>query len=291
MAARLSVIVAGSREAGPPAGLMASLRPRVATGEVEVILVTTRVGVVAAEPGVRVLRCPDGATIPELRLAGLRVASAPLVALTEDFCSPVPGWADALMEARARGVADVLAGPVARQAGSAADWALTLIEYGRHFRTAPEGPVEDVPSINVAYDAACLAKALELHATGFYEVEIHARLKAQGARMWRVPEAVMVDENSKTLAEAVRGQFHHGRLYGGGRFSKRPIPSRLLHLAVTPAVPLVLLARIAPGTWAAGRGAQLVRALPALTLLLLAWTMGEATGTIAGEGGSRRRWL
>jgi hypothetical protein len=260
------------------------------TGEVEVILATTRDAGDATEPGVRVLRCAEGATIPELRLAGVRVAVAPLIALTEDFCAPVPGWADALLAAWARGVADVLAGPVARQDGRAADWALTLIEYGRYFCTTPEGPVKDVPSINVAYDAVRLGEALGPHATGFYEVEVHARLRAEGARMWRVPQAVMVDENRMPLSEALHAQFHHGRLYGGDRFAKRPILSRLLHLAVTPTVPLVLLARIAPGTCAAGRGTQLVRALPALALLLLAWAIGEATGTLAGEGGSRRRW-
>ncbi|MEB3165820.1 MAG: hypothetical protein VKO65_04045 [Cyanobacteriota bacterium] len=184
----------------------------------------------------------------------------------------------------------MLAGPVSRQSGGAADWALTLIEYGRYFRVAPEGPIADVPSINVAYDADHLDKALGPDATGFYEVEVHARLRTDGARMWRVPAAVMVDDNRRPLAEAVLAQFHHGRLYGGQRSTRRSIPSRLLHLALTPAIPLVLLARIAPETWAAGRGSQLIRALPALALLLLAWAVGEATGTLAGEGDSHRHW-
>ena len=287
---KLSVVVAGSRPEGPPPGLHRVLGPLARAGEMEVIIATARTDPEEARGYARVVPCKPGATIPAMRLAGVRAAVAPLVALTEDFCAPVEGWAESLLEARARTDAAVLGGPVTRGGGSAADWALTLIEYGRYFRREPEGTVEDLSSINAAYDAARLRAALGEDATELYEVEIHATLRAGGARFWRVPGAVMQDESHQPFARAVSGQFHHGRYYGSGRVEHRSLGARLLRAALTPAVPAVLFGRIVREASAAGHLPQVARAMPALAVLLAAWAAGEATGSLAGAGDSGSRW-
>lgn len=287
---RLSVVVAGSRPEGPPEALFRGLHPLLQAGTAELLLATARPEAQACSPSTRVVPCAPGFTVPALRLAGVRAATAPLIALTEDFCAPAEGWAEALLEAHGRVDASVLGGPIARRNGSAADWALTLAEYGRFFRREPEGEVSDLPSINAAYDADRLRRALPLDGEGLFEVQLHARLRARGDRFWRVPSAVMFDENERPLTSATRAQYYHGRLFGGARLQGRgPFP-RLVRCALAPAVPAILLSRIAREAAAAGHMAEVLRSLPVLSLLLGAWSAGEAIGSLFGQGHSGARW-
>jgi hypothetical protein len=235
--------------------------------------------------------CPAGSTIPALRLAGIRRARASLIAVTEDFCAPVSGWAEALIAARDRVAAVAVGGPIARRGGGAADWALTLAEYGRFFRREPAGEVTDLPSINVAYDADRLRAVLPEDADGLFETQVHARLRAQGGRFWRVPGAVMLDENVRPLGSAARAQYHHGRLFGGARMHGHPLLPRVVRALMAPAVPAVLLQRIAREAGSAGHLGDVARALPALSILMSAWAAGEAAGSLFGEGRSGLRWM
>jgi len=57
-----------------------------------------------------------------MRLAGVRAASAPLIALTEDFCVPSAGWAEALLDAHERELSALLSViPVAAEAKAASE--------------------------------------------------------------------------------------------------------------------------------------------------------------------------
>ncbi len=290
MALRLSVVVAGSRSQGPPEALFRSLHSLLQSGDAELLLVTARPGAQALGPGTRVIACAGGTTIPAMRLAGVRAASGPLIALTEDFCAPADGWAEALLEAHERVHAAVLGGPVARRSGSAAEWALTFIEYGRYFRREPEGEVADLPSINVAYDAERLRAALPAAAQGLFEVDLHTRMRARGGSFWRVPGALTFDENKTSLGSATRAQYHHGRLFGGGRVQGRSLLVCCARAALAPAVPAILLGRIIREAGAAGQQFKVLRCLPALLLLLGAWSAGEAVGSLFGVGQSGARW-
>jgi hypothetical protein len=291
MTPRLSVVVAGSRPQGPPEALFHSLRPLLQSGAAELLIATTRPDVPTSSPATRTVMCPPGSSIPALRLAGVRQACAPLVAVTEDFCAPVSGWAEALIAARDRVAAVAIGGPIARRGGGAADWALTLAEYGRFFRREPEGEVPDLPSINVAYDADRLRAVLPEDAGGLFETHVHARLRAQGGRFWRVPGAVMLDENVRPLRSAARAQYHHGRLFGGARMHGRPLLPRVVRVLMALAVPAVLLQRITREAGSAGHLGDVARVLPELSLLLSAWAAGEAAGSLLGEGRSGLRWM
>jgi hypothetical protein len=286
----LSVVVAGSRPQGPPEEIFEVLRSGLETGRYELLLATTRPPERGLPPATRVLSHAQGTTLPELRLAGVRAARADVIALTEDFCAPVVGWPERLLEAHRRLDAVAVGGPVGRRRGSAAHWALTLVEYGRFFRTEPEAAVEDLPSINVAYSARELHAALPETARGLFEVDVHERLRAAGGRFFRVHDALVFDENTVPLAGARRAQFNHGRLFAAGRVRGRRLLPRLARFVLAPLVPAVLMGRIARGAWAAGATAPLLRALPQVAVLLAAWSAGEAVGSLLGEGDSAARW-
>jgi len=289
----LSVVVVGSRASGPVPELFTALAPALRSGRVELLLASAQPGSTVPTPNTRFVRCPVGSTVPSMRLAGVRAASAPLIALTEDFCVPSAGWAEALLDAHERERGAVLGGPVARRGGSASDWALTLIEYGRFFGRVSHRSAEtafDLPSINVAYPARELFSALPSEATGIFEVELHARLRQAGVRFCLLPAATMFDQNTSQVRPAALAQYHHGRLFGGDRVRGCALAVRVKHALLAPAVPAVLLSRIARRVTAAGQAQQLLRSLPALSLLLTAWAAGEAMGSMFGPGQSAERW-
>ena len=65
---------------------------------------------------------------------------------------------------------------------------------------------------------------------------------------------------------------------------------RALRAMLAPLAPAAQLVRIMQGAVPAGRGRQLLVALPCLLALLVAWAIGEATGSLFGEGASRDHW-
>jgi hypothetical protein len=220
------------------------------------------------------------------------VASArtPLVALTESFCVPGPGWATAVLKAHAARDVAAVGGPVDRVKGTGADWALTFLEYGRFMDPAPAGPVPDLPGINVAYRVQRVRDALGGLPEDVVEVKLHARLREAGETLWREPAAVMLDASSMPPDTARRAQYLHGRFYGGTRVAGRTWLHRASRALVSPTMPLVVGARIAQGALAAGHGVTFIRSLPHLAGLLVSWAAGEATGSLLGPGGSGASW-
>jgi len=85
------------------------------------------------------------------RVAGIRAATAPIVALAEDHSFPDPDWADALITAHQARFAVV--GPVLRNANprSMLSWANLLLEYAPWLEGTPGQEMKDLPGHNSAY--------------------------------------------------------------------------------------------------------------------------------------------
>lgn len=288
----LTLVVADSAPGPLQPAFFTDLEEELCSGLLEVLVVSSSEPplVSGAPKGVRWLSSPGGATVPERRGRGLAAARAPIVALTESFCVPAPGWAQAVLTAHAEHHVAAVGGPVDRREGTAADWGLTLLEYGRFLGPEPAGPVGDLPGINVSYRIERVVRALGSLPARVVEVEVHSALVRAGETLWREPGAVMFDGSRMSPGAARRAQFLHGRFYGGHRVAGRGALHRLARLTVAPAVPLVLGRRIVRGALRAGRGRILLRALPHLGGLLTAWAAGEAAGSLFGAGRSGERW-
>src|SRR4051794_22938268 len=99
---RLAVVCPTQRRADRLRALLAALDSQDADLEVIVVAdgATPEVqAVLAAAPGVRVLRLDPGQGPAAARNAGWRATSAPVVAFTDDDCVPAPGWAARLLAA------------------------------------------------------------------------------------------------------------------------------------------------------------------------------------------------
>jgi hypothetical protein len=287
---RLSVVVAAAKLPGAVPQLLEVLAADIASGVVEVIVATAATPSPDVAGRARIVAASRGTTIPRLRAMGLAAARGDIAALTEGFCIPAAGWADALIAAHAANAAVAIGGPIDRRQGGAADWALTLQEYGRFLRRAPEGPVHGLPGPNVSYKIERLRRVLGELPDEIAEVDVHGILIQRGEELRSAPGALMYDANDQRFGRSIGSMFQHGRLFGAWRVRAQPAPVRALRAAMAPLAPAAQLVRIARGAVPAGRGRQLFRSLPCLLTLLVAWAIGEATGSLFGEGASREHW-
>jgi hypothetical protein len=235
-------------------------------------------------PRVQVLRRPAGWLAPELWRDGLAAAKAPLVAFSTAQMVPSAGWLAALRGRLETAHAAVVGGPIEPSPRlSANDRALYLLRYVNYLRPLPErGPIEP-PGDNALYRRSALAGLEAAWDDGFWEVEIHRRLRARGERLVMASEAAVEFRGGGRLAAAIRQRRSHARHYGATRAGQMGNLQRLARSAAAPAVPAVLLHRIAATLAARGRRlGPWLPALPSLSLLLAAWSVGEATGTWFG---------
>jgi hypothetical protein len=121
---------------------------------------------------------------------------------------------------------------------------------------------------------------------GFWELDFHRRVRAEGGELVFEPSAVMRFAGGSPLGTIARHRFAHGRHSGASRVAAGA-RRRWQVIAAAPLVPLVLLNRIAKRTGRAQRG-SLLRSIPAFAVLASSWAAGEAWGAISGSGLSNR---
>ncbi len=288
----LSIVVAitdadAQRPGAQPPGWLAALLREAASVGAELLIVGDRALVPAAliadatTQGVsaRFLYASDAELTPELWGRGLVAAAGNVVAFTINQCTVQDGWARALMTGIANGDAGV-GGPLqlAPDASRTAR-AVFFLRYSA-FLGAPNAArrvVKDIAGDNAAYRRESLMR-YGSYAHGFWEVEAHQHLHADGETIAMVPGAAASFGGAPEALRFMRKRFAHGRHFGswrvrlGGR-------TRWQMLMSAPLVPLVLLVRTAR------RASRFPGALQTLMgsavhflILASAWAAGEVAG-------------
>lgn len=257
----------------------------------EVILVdASRDGTAGAAsamfPRLRVLRQPAGRLVPELWRDGLEATDAPLVAFSTVQMVPRPGWLAAFRDRLDATGAAAVGGPIAPGPGlSATDRALYLMRYASYLPPLPRASAFEPPGDNALYRRDRLDAVAPAWRGGFWEVEVHRRLRDLGEPLATAPEAIVEFRGGSALGPALKHRLAHARHFGAGRMHGRPLPSRLARSAAAPAVPAVLLGRIARALRRRGEPVgPWLPAIPRLAVLLATWSLGEAAGACLGPG-------
>jgi hypothetical protein len=231
-------------------------------------------------PAVTFLRAPRGTGVFRLRSLGIEKTAGPFVALLEDHCTVAHGWVDALVAAHDAGQT-VIGGPVENGLGRTAwDWAVYFCEYGALLPPLTIRPSNVLLAVNAAYDRRTLEACRSVWREAFYDSEVHNALAATGQRLYPVTGAQVESHLEMSLRAAARHLFRGGRRYGSYRKARSGRLRRLLLAVAWPAIPLVLLLRLA-GTVAARRPRRLptlLMSLPGVLCLLVLWSAGEAAG-------------
>ena len=257
------------------------------------ILVVDRLGPSVREevrrrfPGVRVIDVPPDTTIPAMRAAAFRAATAPSVAVIEDHVVVPAGWAKALLDAQSDAT-PVVGGSVENAAtGSLVDWAAFLCEYSHCIAPMPAGRVEWLTGNNVVYPRQLLEKYRPVVESGGWENRLHDALRDDGVPLTCRPEIVIGHKMHYSFGLYMSQRYIYARSYAGARVEGAGFAKRLAMGAASLALPPLLFWRTVSRIRAKGRHqAELVRSLPLLALFVVAWAAGEAVGYVTGAGNS-----
>lgn len=238
--------------------------------------------------GYRVVAVPAIDSIAGANAAGVRAATADVVAFAEDHCFPQPGWAEALVAAHRGPWAAVGPAVVNANPGSAVSWADFVIGYGPWAEPVTSDEVPFLPGHNSSYErAVLLSYGDRLEAMLASETVLHLELGARGARLLLCAQARTAHVNFSRLVPWLRVQRHNGRVFAGTRALRWGRARRVAYCAGSPLIPLVRLARSAGTVRRLGRAhARVARCVPLLAVGLTLDGLGQMIGYALGPGHS-----
>ena len=239
-------------------------------------------------PAVTLLSREECRTPVALAALALQACRGSRILLTEDSCIAQSAWVATLTATawEGRGAVGGLVEPAER--ASPAAWAFCYVDFFRYMRPAAEGPARALSVCNVAYHRSQLAAIAPVWESGFLEPEVHQQLRKRFGDLWLAPAAQVTVHRQVRFRDAAYERYAFGRLFGATRVRSLTFPARLLHVLVAPALPVLLFARLAAKAFtAADTAAKFLRALPALMVLVLAWSWGEGLGYLTGRQPAR----
>ncbi len=293
----MSVVIATPDRYDTIRKTIACLRAQSVRADLEIVMVAPARRSLQFDPaelepfaGHRVVEIGPIDSIGRANAAGVRAASAPIVALAEDHCFPEPGWAEALIAAHAEDWAAV--GPGVRNANpsTSVSWADLFIGYGPWLLPGEAGEAAFLPGHNTSYKREVLlaygdALASMLEA----ETLLHWDLRGRGYRLLFEPTAVVAHTNFSLWRSWIPIQFYNGWMFAGARQKAMPFWKRLVYMLGSPLIPVVRLARIA----APLRPGRLLREFAscshALVIGLALDALGQMVGYATGPGDARDR--
>src|SRR5262249_4627994 len=114
---------------------------------------------------------------------------------------------------------------------------------------------------------------------GFWELDLHRRLWAEGRRVTYVPAVRVTQQCSFGFRGFLAQRYEHGQQFGRARWAGRGWPVRLAAAAAGPLIPAVWSARVGARVRKARRHyGRFLLALPALACFIGAWSAGEVRG-------------
>ena len=286
-APHISVVVASNRSRALLDDCLAALLGQCERAHAELIVARDDdaaglESIAKAYPTVQLVPVKRGATIPELRGAGMREATGDIVMLTEDHCVPGPRWVEELCVGVDK-VADIAGGGMDNaQRKRAIDWAAYFSEYGLFATTrSSTGASMQLTGANVAYRRSIVEDVIAWANAGEWENVAHERLRARGSSLHFVESAPVYQNKTYEFWDFCRDRYEHGRDYARTRLVEEPGARRWLLTAVTPLLPVVIVTRVAKAA-APTRWGAFLRALPVTLAFVTAWSIGEAVGYLRG---------
>ena len=221
--------------------------------------------------------------VPQLWARGIEKSSGEIVALTVGSMLPAAGWADTVRREMERPIAGV-GGAIEPAAGlDASGWAVHLCRYSAYLQPFEARESDGLPGDNAAYRRSELERCREAWSEGFWETEVDPLLRGNGGVLRITPDLEVRQVAGAGFAAFCMNRLRHGARSGRERAFALSFGGRLLRALAFPAVPFVLLQRIAGRARPRGHGRAFVRALPLLTVFLCSWAAGEAAGLLRGK--------
>lgn len=246
---------------------------------------------VAPLAGVRVVRLDSLTPTGPARAAGIRAASAPVVAFGEEHCFPAIDWAAALLDAHRGDHAAV--GPAMHNANpdTIVSWADFLMGYGPWVAPVQKREMDYLPGHNSSYKRSHLMEyADSLDTLMEAETVLMWDLRSKGHRLLLEPAAQTAHTNFGLWRSWLTVSFLNGRAFADTRAANWSFVRRLAFVAGSPLIPFVRFARTVGHARRLGRGPWfLARLIPTLGAGLAMDAAGQMAGYAAGAGTAHAR--
>jgi GT2 family glycosyltransferase len=157
--------------------------------------------------------------------------------------------------------------------------AVHLCKFAPWLPGAPEGPRTIAPTANALYTREAWNAVGPFPGDVFSGDTVHSwRAAARGFRPWFEPKAVVAHRHGGDVRSFLRERRARGEDFARLRISeeRRSRAWAAVHLAATPAVPFLELARIGRRAVGAGWGGTFLRTVPLQLAANAAWALGEA---------------
>ena len=214
------------------------------------------------------------------RARGLAEAEGEIIAMLEDRGHPSPDWASTLVRLHQTTDKNVIGGAIeCKHPVSLLNWAFYVTDFGRYGLPFETGTVGWVSDVNVSYSRQALEQTRHLWKERFHEMLVHRFLESKGEELHLSNELVVYHRRpSISLPALLKERFEWGILFGYVRVIQLTRMQRLLYIAASPLIPLVLWVRHGLIQVRKGRGLKYIAALPFVLLLTTSWTLGEVWG-------------
>lgn len=209
------------------------------------------------------------------RAVGLSKARGKIVAILEDRGVPRADWARNVLQEHEQPF-DVIGGAIECAPCGLLNWAFYVCDFGRYGLPFVGGAAAWISDVNVSYKRSAIEGTRDLWKERFHEPIVHWALLERGSTLYLSPE-IVVEHSRKpmSLRALIPERFHWGRLFGSIRASHVSTVRRAAYAALSPLLPLLLLARHGRTQYRRGRFGRYLRATPLILVLLIAWSAGE----------------
>ena len=221
---------------------------------------------------------------PELAARAIHEAVGDFILLTEDHCIPDPNWVAVLCREQSSERAAVGGVMEMNDDARAVDWAVYFVDFFRYMPPVRAGESPSLTHCNISYRRSYLDQISSLWQRTFHETEINNALRQRIGKLWLAPAARMRMHRTVRFVDAVHERYAFGRLFGCSRLDFISPRQRVLYALLAPGLPLLFIGRMARSALKRGGAARaFVRAFPALSVMVAAWTWGEWLGYLTAR--------
>jgi len=264
-----------------------ALQSQTVCDQIELVLITTTdahrfdTEEIAGFHSVRLVIAP-GLFGNQARAAGIRTASAPIVALAEDHCFPEPEWAAAVIAAFEKGWSAVSPAMFNGNPATALSWVNLLLAFGPWVGSAEAGSVAGLPWHNGIYKRAVLLEYGDaLGELMGVEGMLHADLARRGHRFYHEVRAQIYHINISRSSSTFAHRFRAARLFAASRSRDWSPLRRLVYIFAAPLIPFVRLWRTLPQLRKVDEPSGIMLRIPPVLLgCLFVDALGETVGYV-----------
>ena len=264
--------------------------PQVRAGETEVIVAGSFSDSQQERyPAATFLPFPPHATGPELWGAGIARARGVRIAITETLTVVSETWVRDVLASHdaACPIRGGVVEPLPER--GLVSWAAYFCDYGQFMRPLPPGEAEELPGNNTVFERALLARVPAFTRPAFWKTYWCRELQAAGVPLTADPSFAVCDAKTYRLAPLLTRRFQHGRCFAGMRNAQLSPTQRALYAAASPLLPALLVGRLFRRLTPKRRHIwTLTASAPVIALAIVAWSIGEGVGYVAGVGNSCR---